>query len=135
MARKPNQVQLVDGEYWLGGKLAAEKTGLSKPELARRAIAGKIRFLDDQFGNPLHYAQTDLTPLIDAFRDKQQAKAKKPPRPKSLKQLEREWAAGGTTVKDGTVLHGTAYPTRLGPVAKHQEKVMLWEIHDKPKKG
>jgi hypothetical protein len=127
MARKPNLVKFEGGIHWLTIKLAAEKSGLTKPELTRRALAGDLRFLPDSYGMPEWFAEPDIDPLRKAFLEKEIVRKEKSPRKKSLKQLEREWAAGPK--------HNEMPMQRIGPVALHLEKVMLREIEAKRKKG
>lgn len=122
--RQPKLVRFEDGIYWLMAKLAAEKSGLSKPELARRAMAGEIRFQANKYGVPLWYAEPDILPLRKAFLVKQRKEASSPRRQKSPAQLEREWRKGANSVGSGS----------LGPVSSHLEKLMLMDIFDPLKK-
>lgn len=123
MVRKPKRVLFEDGINWLSPKFASEKTGLTKPDLARRAIAGEIRFKEDLNGKHLWYALPDIDPIRAANLAKQLAKKPTKRRPKSLAQLEREWAAGPKL---------NELPSRgIGPVAAHLEKIMLKEIEAK----
>lgn len=117
---KPKLVRFEDGVHWLVAKLAAQKSGLTKPELARRALAGELRYQADKYGMPIWYAEPDIDPLrqINLL-----AKPSKP-RAKSLTQLEREWAKTPQ-------LNQVGY--HLGPVSKHLETIMLSDIHKKPK--
>jgi hypothetical protein len=123
MARKaqPKLVRFEDGIYWFVAKLAAEKTGLTKPELARRAFAGDLRYKDDTFGNPVWFAEPDIEPLREAALAKQLNSKPTMRRPKTQKQLEREWAKSAKL---------TDVPLRQGPVYAHAEKIMLKEIEN-----
>jgi hypothetical protein len=127
VARKPKLVLFADGINWLSPKFASEKTGLTKPELAKRAIAGEIRFKEDWTGKHLWYALPDIDPLRAANLAKKMTKKPTKRRPKSMAQLEREWASGPKL---------NEIPSKgIGPVAAHLEKVMLKEIEANRKKG
>ncbi len=130
MARKLNPVRLEDGIHWLVAKLAAEKSGLTKPELARRALAGDLRYKADQYGMPVWYAEPDIDPLRKAELVRKQERQKKTPRSKSAKQLEREW---NSTPAPISFEGGGRGGRTTGSVAGHFEKVMLAEIHQKKK--
>ena len=127
MAKKPKDLIFEDGIYWLSPAYAAHKTGLSKPDLARRAVASEIRFKDDWTGNHLWYALPDIDPLRAVHLVKTLAKKPTKSRPKSMAQLEKEWAAGPK--------HNEIPVQRIGPVALHLEKAMLREIEAKRKKN
>lgn len=122
--RQPRLVRFEEGIHWLVAKLAAEKAGLSKPDLARLAMAGEIRFRSDKYGVPRWYAEPDILPLRKAFLSKQRRAASAPRRPKSAAQLEREWRKGARSIGSGS----------LGPVSSHREKLMLMDIFDPTKK-
>lgn len=121
MARKaqPKLVRFEEGIYWLVAKLAAEKTGLTKPELARRALAGMINHKTDKYGNPTWYAEPDIEPLRKENLDRKLEKAPAQKRPKTDKQLEREWANAPKL---------NEIPLRMGPVAAHLEKVIFRDL-------
>lgn len=121
MARKaqPKLVRFEEGIYWFVAKLAAEKTGLTKPELARRALAGTINHKSDQYGNPMWYAEPDIEPLRKENLEKKLNKAPIKRRLKTDAQLEREWAAAPKL---------NEIPLRMGPVAAHLEKVIFRDL-------
>ena len=127
MVRKaqPKLVRLEEGIIWLVAKLAAQKSGLTKPELARRALARKIRHKTDKFGNPTWYAEPDIEPLRKENLDKKLAKAPRKPTTKSLAALERQWARDSAS--DIPLRSGQ------GPLGVHADKVMLWNLNRKPK--
>lgn len=127
--RQPRLVRFEEGIHWLVAKLAAEKAGLSKPDLARRAMAGEIRFQANKYGVPCWYAEPDIIPLRKAFLAKQRKEASSPRRQKSLAQLETEWRKGVKSVGPGSV-----GPSSLGPVSSHLEKLLLMDIFDPLKK-
>ena len=124
MARKaqPKLVRFEDGVYWFVSKLAAEKTGLTKPELARRALAGQINHKTDKYGNPTWYAEPDIEPLRKENLDRKLEQAPQKKRPKTDKQLEREWAAAPKL---------NEIPLRMGPVAAHLEKLIFSDLNKK----
>jgi hypothetical protein len=126
MARKPKLVKFEDGIHWLVIKLAAEKSGLTKPELARRALAGDLRFLPDSYGLPEWFAEPDIDPLRKALLEKETARKGKPPRKKSLKQLEREWA----DKPENKAI--TNRETKV-PESRRGNKPMIWKMLSKPK--
>ncbi len=124
-ARKPKLVRFEDGVYWLVAKLAAEKSGLTKPELARRALAGELRYQANQYGMPIWYAEPDIDPLRKARLAQALSKPVRKPRVKSAAQMEKEWAKSPKL---------TDIPFTGAGVARHIEKVMLAEIHLKKKR-
>jgi hypothetical protein len=81
--------QDADG-IWIAATLAAKKSGLSKPELAERAMAGALRFQENYYGRPSWYAETEIAALAAEFLISQRAKNEKPKRQKSDKQIARE---------------------------------------------
>jgi|688.fasta_scaffold565169_2 hypothetical protein len=127
MARKaqPKLVRFEDGVYWFAAKLAAEKSGLTKPELARRALAGKINHKTDKFGNPTWYAQPDIEPLREAHLAKEMAKTPRKAPKKSLAALEKQWARDA----QADIRHSRGQ----GPLGVHADKVLLWNLNRKPK--
>lgn len=127
MAKKPKDLMFEEGIYWLSPAYAAHKTGLTKPELARRAVAGEIRFKEDWSGNHDWYALPDIDPLRAANLAKTLKKKPAKHRPKSLAKLEREWASRPKL--NEIPLKG------IGPVSAHLERVMLKDIDAKRKKG
>lgn len=126
MARKrqPKLVKEQDGLIWLALRLAAEKTGLTKPELARRALAGNIRFLDDQYGKPIWLLEEDIHPLrVEKFQKLSTTEPRKL-RAKSPAQLERQWEK---------ISEDRPRKSGMGPVSTHYEKVMLSNLNKKKK--
>ena len=94
------------------------------PELASRALAGAITYKTDIYGNPIWYAQQDIEPLRRAYMDKKLKAAPKKRRPKTDRQLEKEWAAAPKL---------NEIPLNMGPVAAHLERLMLSDLNkDKP---
>lgn len=121
-AAKPKLVRFEDGIHWLVAKLAAQKSGLTRPELARRALAGELRYQADKYGMPIWYAEPDIDPLRQINLQSTLTKPKPKTNPKTLAQLEREWAKAPKLNQGGY---------RLGPVSAHLETIMLSDIHKK----
>lgn len=123
VSAKPGKLVREDGDgIWLAAPLAAKRTGLTKPELARRALAGKLIFKADAFGNPRWYSEVEITMLA-----RESGRQKRPSpwtrkRPLSAAQLEAKFA------KQSEEMAKAAGRGGGGPVSAHYEKVMLEEI-------
>ena len=132
MAAKPKAGKLVrqdaDG-IWLVASLAAQKSGLTKPELARRALAGALRFQADDFGLPKWYAEPQITALANDKAASDRAKPARAKRPPTDAQINARFGK-----KTAHVAIPRA-PERLGPVVAHYEKVMLTEIAENNRKN
>lgn len=89
-AKKGKLVRQDADGIWIAASLAAKKSGLSKPELAKRAMAGALRFQENNYGRPNWYAETEIAVLAAESLIRQRAKEEKPKRPKSNKQIARE---------------------------------------------
>lgn len=126
MARKPKLVLFADEIHWLSPAYAAQKTGLTKPELWRRAVAGEIRFRTDSIGKPNWYALPDIDHLRARHLVKQQNKRPPKRHPKTDVQLEKEWAKVDSK-------RSSQEPIARVPESRRGNKPMLWRMLAKPK--
>ena len=113
--------QDADG-IWLAPPLAAQRSGLTKPELARRALAGELAFKDDKFGRPRWYAETEITKLASELAQRESVKVARPKRQPTASQLEAQYA------RQAAELPQSSSQGRGGPVTAHYERVMIKEI-------
>jgi len=92
MARKPSAVIRADGILWLDIGATAKRLGTTRAKIIERATAGEFRFKEDIYGKPGWIAEPDVAPQRAAklAADRQDAAA--PPRPKTKRQHEAEWA-------------------------------------------
>lgn len=128
MAKQGKLVRHDADGIWLAAALAAEKSGLTKPELARRALAGELAFQGDKFGRPVWFAEPQIMALARANHEAELAKAAKPKRKLTDAQMEaqhtRQWQAAAKVTRYGGG----------GPVTAHIERAMIAETM-LPKKG
>ena len=75
---------------WLAAPLAAKKTGLTKPELARLALTGTLIYQDDKHGRPAWYLEPEIADLAKAHISRERAKLAKPKKPKTERQMMRD---------------------------------------------
>jgi len=115
--------------FWLAVKLAAQKSGLTKKELARRANAGELRCQLDWRDEPEWYAEDQITALAIAHLEAQRAKAAKPKRQPTAKQIEARFR-----YKMPTHVPQQRGPERLTMMGEHFERVILTEIAENNKK-
>lgn len=139
-------MQDKDG-IWLSATLACERTGLKRVELYRRALAGEIRHQgENPKGNPAWFFEAEITAIVraklSAARDAPPKATAKPKRKITDAALEashtRQWKKA---IEDDRNLYarnlGLTQGRRAGsagPVAAHQERIMLFEISESNKK-
>lgn len=115
-------VRFDGAEHWFSIDRAAALIGSTAPKLDARARAGEFGFEADDDGNPCWFRQTEITPLHLAKLQAARAKAKRPPRRKTLAQLEAEWAhiaeANDRARRDGPFLNLHLRTTLPNPSAK-----------------
>ena len=116
------QVRRDGDNFWLAAPLAAKKSGLSKAQLTRRALAGELRYQQGESDKYPWYAEDQIAQLAKAKIESDRAKATKPKRQMSDAALEarhtRQWTKQAKTARYGMG----------GPVAAHQERVILYQI-------
>lgn len=119
MAKQGKLVRQDSDGIWLAASLASEKSGLTKPELVRRALADELAFQPDRNGKPAWYAEPQIAALARDRYEAELAQAAKPKRPLTDAQLEaqyaRQWKAQAKTARYGGG----------GPVTAHLEKAMI----------
>lgn len=122
MSKQGKLVRQDGSGIWLAASLAAQKTGLTKPEFIRRADAGQLAFQVDRNGNPAWFSEPEITALSRERRAAELANPKPPARKLTDKQLEakatREWKVQAKIVRYGGG----------GAVTAHLERAMLREI-------
>ena len=127
MPKKPKLVKQDADGFWFAPPLAAEKSGLTKPELARRALAGTLLYHADDNGKPAWYAESQIMELAKARLEAERAKPAKTKRIISDAALEarhtKEWKEQAKTRRYGS-----------GPLGDHLERIMLLEIEINNKK-
>ena len=121
---------LQDSEgIWLAPSLAANRTGLSRRELARRAALGELPSRDDDRGRPAWYREDNIAKLVRtlAFENHGKADRPKPKRKLSDAALEakhtRAWKAEAKTRRYGGG----------GAIEAHLERVMIAETFEAAK--
>lgn len=119
------------GGIWLAATLAAQKSGLTKPELHRRADAGQLQFRDDLPGKHYWFAEPQIAALA---REKLAAERSAPVRAKRTltdSQLEarhtRKWEKEVEKSRTRPRIEGQSHPGSVGPVAAHMERMMVHE--------
>ena len=125
MPKQPKLVKQDADGIWLAAPLAAEKSGLSKPELARRALVGTLRYHADQFGKPAWYAEPQIMELAKARLETERTKPKRPKRPPSDKQIEARYRPN---LKHVAQQRGPGSNSIIGD---HIERIILSEIAEK----
>ena len=84
------QVKQDQSGIWLAAPLAAKKLGLTKPELARLALAENLTFQEDRYGNPVWYLEPEIAALAKVHFEQARAKSAKPKKPKTERQTMRD---------------------------------------------
>ena len=121
MAKQPKLVRQDAEGIWLALSLAAKKTGLTKPELVRRAISGGIKFLPDEDDQPAWFFEPEIATMAREQREAALAKPKNQPRKITDAKLEarmtRQWKEEAKTRRYGG-----------SPLGAHADRVMLYDI-------
>lgn len=107
---------------WLVASLAAQRSGLTKPELARRALRGELRFQEDSVGRPHWYLEPEIAALAKTKFDVERTKAQKPKRQPSKRNLEARYR------REAEELRSTSRHCQNGPLLAHGNRVTIAEI-------
>ena len=126
--KQGKQVRQDAEGVWLAPSLAAQRSGLTKPELTRRALAGELAFKDNKFGQPRWYSEREITKLASELAQKKSTEVARPKRQPTAKQLEARYARQAAGIAE------TSRLGRGGPVTAHYERVMINEIFAKAAK-
>ena len=129
MAKRGKLVWQDSDGIWLAPSLAAKRSGLSKPELARRAALGALRSIDDQSGQPVWYLEVEIAKLARDRALAQQGKADRPKPARKLSDAALE-AQHTRAWKQEAVTRRYAVPTG---VAAHMERIMIADTLDPAK--
>lgn len=127
MTRGKLVIQDADG-IWLASRLAVERSGLAKPELERRALAGELRYKPDNRDRPQYYSEPEISGLAKTSALPKSSPPLKPKRQPTAKQLEARYA------RQAKELTATSRQGRGGPVSAHYTRVMIAEIFAKAAK-
>lgn len=131
MARGINLVRQDASGIWLAAPLAAQKSGLTKPELFRRASAGELAYRDDLPGRHWWYREDQITLLVKARGDAERAQPARPKVRRTDAQVEarhtRQWKSEIARERSARTKAGSG-PGQPGPIANHLERAMLHEI-------
>ncbi len=125
MAKRLVDVRQVGDRFWFSLKKSAALTGIKKTELMRRGDAGEL-MTDPDLPEAYWFDREEIWALKlerDARLDDQKVKAAASrARPKTAKQLERQWAKLSEDIG--------ARP-RGGGASTHHEKILLAGIAQK----
>ena len=127
----PSWIKEKDGLEWYDEAFTTKETNQSPVQLEKKAKAKKIRRFK-QRGGGYWYARPDVESLREAYLKRSRAaKAWKPSdaqlEARYTRQWERELERERKRLRDAPHSLG---PGQVGPVAKHQEKVLLLEIDE-----
>lgn len=126
----PSWIKEQDGIEWYDETYTIKQSNQKPDQLHKKVAAGKLRCLKDPQGIPRWYARPDVELLREAFLKRSKAvRGRKP----SDEQLEarhtREWKSNiDRERKTRLAAAGSAAQIGNGPIAAHQERIMLHEI-------
>ena len=100
------QVKQDQSGIWLAAPLAAKKLGLTKPELARLALAESLTFQEDSYGSPEWYLEPEIAALAKVHIEQARSKSAKPNKPKTERQMLRDIERGPPHPKKHGVASG-----------------------------
>lgn len=126
----PSWIKEQDGIEWYDEAYTIKQTNQKPAQLHKKVDAGKLRCLKDAHGTPRWYARPDVEALREAFLKRSKAaKAWKPSDDKLEVRHTRQWKSSiDRERKARAAATGSTAQIGNGPIAAHQERIMLHEI-------